>query len=253
MSEHLPLDGKRLVVTGGARGIGAGIVRLALRQGAEVVFSYNRSAERARELCAELCAAHPGQQCTALPAQVADTDSAARFAQAALEALGSVDALVNNAGVTRDGVFARMRREDWDEAVETNLGSMFTVTRPLVMALVRRRAGAIVNVTSSVGIHGAPGQANYAASKAGIIGFSKALAKELAELGVRVNAVAPGLIATDMTAGIPPERLEEIKKRIPGRQLGSVEDVAHLVCFLASDRARYITGQVIEVSGGLAH
>ncbi|UNO44317.1 SDR family oxidoreductase [Streptomyces sp. MST-110588] len=247
----MPLAGKRFVVTGGSRGIGAAVVRLALAQGAEVAFSYHRSAEAARALCQEMRAAHPGQQCMALPAQVGDTAAVEEFTAAALECLGTLDVLVNNAGVTRDATFARMRREDWDEVVETNLGSMFNVTRPLVMPLVKRRGGAIVNLTSAVGLHGAPGQTSYAASKAGIIGFTKALAKEIGEFGITVNAVAPGFIETDMTAQIPPERMEYVKALIPGHRLGTAEDVAHLVCFLASDHARYITGQVIEVSGGL--
>jgi 3-oxoacyl-[acyl-carrier protein] reductase len=165
--------------------------------------------------------------------------------------MGTLHVLVNNAGVARDSSFARMPREDWDEVIETNLGSMFNVTKPLVMPLVKQRSGAIINITSVVGVHGAPGQTSYAASKAGIIGFTKALAKEIGRFGVTVNAVAPGFIETDMTAAIPQERFEYIKTLIPSRRFGSVDDVAHLVCFLASERARYITGQVIEVTGGL--
>jgi 3-oxoacyl-[acyl-carrier protein] reductase len=222
-----------------------------MAQGAEVVFSYHRSVDQARVLAKEMRAAYPDRQCMALPAQVSDTTGSEEFAAAALECLGTVDVLVNNAGMTRDSAFARMRREDWDEVIEVNLGSMFNVTRPLVMPLVRQRSGAIINMTSVVGVHGGHGQASYAASKAGIIGFTKALAKEIGGLGVTVNAVAPGLIETDMTAEIPAERLSLARAQIPGQRLGSVDDVAHLVCFLASDRARYITGQVIEVAGGL--
>ncbi|WP_328463417.1 3-oxoacyl-ACP reductase FabG [Streptomyces sp. NBC_00448] len=252
MADDLPLSGRKCVITGGARGIGAAVVRLALAQGAHVVFGYHSSAAAAAELSDEMSAAYPDQQCTALPGRVGDTVDASRFAADALRALdGELDVLVNNAGVTHDVSFARMRREQWDEVVETNLGSMFNVTRPLVMPLVRRRRGTVVNVTSASGIHGAPGQTAYSASKSGVIGFTKALAKEVGGLGVTVNAVAPGFIATDMTAAIPEPQLERVKSLIPTREFGSAEDVAALVCFLASDRARYITGQVIEMSGGL--
>lgn len=252
MTGDLPLGGRKCVVTGGARGIGAAVVRMALAQGADVVFSYHSSAVLAKELHDELSAAYPDRRCAALPAQVADDADARRFAAEALAHLGGgVDILVNNAGVTGDISLARMRREQWDEVVGTNLGSMFNVTRPLVTPLVKRRHGAIVNITSASGIHGTPGQTAYSASKSGIIGFTKALAKEIGGLGVTVNAVAPGFIDTDMTAAIPDERTAHLKSMIPGGRFGSADDVAALVCFLASDRARYITGQVIEMSGGL--
>lgn len=250
-TDDRPLAGKRVVVTGGARGIGAAIVRLAVRQGADVVFSYRHSVDAAKALCAELNHSHPDQSCLALPTEVSDQGVVAEFADAALESLGSLDVLVNNVGVTRDHAFARMRRPDWDDVIEVNLGGLFNVTQPLVMPMVKQRHGAIVNVSSVVGVHGAAGQTGYAASKAGVIGFTKALSKEISRFGVTVNAVAPGLIDTDMTAGIPAERLDEAKARIPTGQLGSPEDVAHAICFLASDRARYITGQVVEVAGGL--
>ncbi|WP_335982896.1 3-oxoacyl-ACP reductase FabG [Streptomyces sp. CA2R106] len=252
MSADLPLSGRKCVVTGGARGIGAAVVRLALAQGADVVFGYHSSAAAAAELAERMRAAHPGQRCTALPGRVGDTADAGRFAEDALHELdGAVDILVNNAGVTHDISFARIRREQWDEVLETNLGSMFNVTRPLVMPLVRQRRGAIVNITSASGLHGAPGQTAYSASKSGVIGFTKALAKEIGGLGVTVNAVAPGFIATDMTAAIPEPQAERLRNLIPSREFGDADDVAALVCFLASDRARYITGQVIEMSGGL--
>jgi 3-oxoacyl-[acyl-carrier protein] reductase len=251
MTDGLPLSGRKCVITGGARGIGAAVVRLALAQGADVVFGYHRSADQALALCEELRAEHPARQCTALPVQVSDTEEAKRFADEALEILGGLDVLVNNAGMTHDTSLARMRREQWDEVLDTNLGSMFNVTRPLVMPLVRRRAGAVINITSASGIHGAPGQTAYSASKSGIIGFTKALAKEVGALGVTVNAVAPGFIRTDMTAAIPDAQTKYLKSLIPTGEFGTVEDVASLVCFLASDRARYINGQVIEISGGL--
>jgi 3-oxoacyl-[acyl-carrier protein] reductase len=245
------LAGKRFVVTGGSRGIGAAVVRLALAQGADVVFSYRRSIDAARSLCDEMNRTYPGQQCLALPAEVSDSANAAQFATAALECMGTLDVLVNNAGIVRDRTFTRMLPDEWDDMIETNLTGIFNVTQPLVMPMVKQRGGAVVNVSSVVGVRGAPGQTGYAASKAGIIGFTKALAKEIGQFDVTVNAVAPGFIETDMTAGLPPERIDLARTLIPTRRLGSPEDVAHLICFLASDRARYITGQVIEVAGGL--
>ncbi|MFJ2609320.1 SDR family oxidoreductase [Streptomyces sp. NPDC087425] len=252
MAEALPLSGRSCVVTGGSRGIGAAVVRLMAAQGADVAFGYHHSADRAEALCEEVRAAHPGRRCAALPGEVSDGPGAQKFAAEALDFLdGRLDVLVNNAGVTRDASFARMRRDQWDEVLDTNLGSMFNVTRPLVMPLVRQRKGTVLNVTSASGIHGAPGQTAYAASKSGIIGFTKALAKELGGLGVTVNAVAPGFIETDMTAALPGPHTDLVKSMIPTHAFGSAEDVAALLCFLASDRARYITGQVIEISGGL--
>lgn len=252
MADGLPLSGRKCVVTGGSRGIGAAIVRQAMVQGADVAFGYNHSATQANALCEELRAAFPEQRCTALHGRISDTATAETFAAQALESLdGEVDVLVNNAGVNRDVSFARMRREQWDEVLETNLGGLFSVTRPLVMPLVKGRSGTVINMTSASGIHGAPGQTAYSASKSGIIGFTKALAKEVGSLGVTVNAVAPGFIHTDMTEAIPEQQVEYLKSLIPTKEFGSAEDVAALTCFLASDGARYITGQVVEISGGL--
>ncbi|MGP9022923.1 3-oxoacyl-ACP reductase FabG [Streptomyces sp. BR1] len=251
MADDLPLAGRGCIVTGGSRGIGAAVVRLALAQGADVVFGYHSEEERARALADELRSAHPDQHCVPLRVQVADTTQAEGFATTALDRLGRLDVLVNNAGVTRDAVFARMGPQQWHDVIATNLDSMYTITKPLLMPLVKQRSGAIINISSSSGLHGIPGQTAYSAAKAGVIGFTKALAKEIGARGVTVNAVAPGLIDTDMTAAIPQDKAEFLKSLIPGQAFGSPEDVAHLVCFLASDRARYITGQAIEVSGGL--
>ncbi|WP_372405514.1 SDR family oxidoreductase [Streptomyces luteireticuli] len=251
MTDDLPLAGRGVVVTGGSRGIGAAVVRLALAQGADVVFGYHSGEERARALADELRAAHPGRRCTPLYAHVADTAEAQRFAAAALDRLDRLDVLVNNAGITRDTLFARMGPQQWHEVIGTNLDSMYTVTKPLLMPLVKQRSGAIINIASSSGLHGIPGQTAYSAAKAGVIGFTKALAKEIGARGVTVNAVAPGLIETDMTADIPKDKAEFLKSLIPSQTFGTPEDVAHLVCFLASDRARYITGQAIEIAGGL--
>jgi 3-oxoacyl-[acyl-carrier protein] reductase len=245
------LDRKGVLVTGGSRGIGAGVVRAAMQEGAQVAFIYHRNAEAANDLAQEMERLHPGQRCRPFQCDVADANAMRDTIKAATAELGRVDSLVNNAGITRDAALARMRREQWDEVIATNLGSMFNATQPLVLQFVKQRAGSIINMTSFAGVHGAGAQTNYAASKAGIIGFTKALSKEVASFGVRVNAVAPGFIATDMLAMLDEERMKYIKAQIPAGRLGSCEDVAHLVCFLASDRASYITGQVIQVDGGL--
>ena len=245
------LEDQAVFVTGGSRGIGAGIVRAMLGQGAEVVFTYRRDVAAAEQLTDEMCRRYPDQRCLAVKRDVADTLGMQETIDEARAELGRIDVLVNNAGVVRDAAFARMEREHWDAVISTNLGSMYNATKPLLLGMAKQRSGSIINITSLAGVYGSIGQANYAASKAGIIGFTKALAKEVALVGVRVNAVAPGLIETDMIDMVDPERIDQMKARIPAGRLGTVQEVADVVCFLASDRASYITGQVIEVAGGL--
>jgi 3-oxoacyl-[acyl-carrier protein] reductase len=245
------LENKRVLVTGGSRGIGAGVVRIAMLEGADVAFTFHESVDAANELSQQMQALHPGRRCLALKCDVADTVAMRDTVKSVLQQFGRIDVLVNNAGITRDAALARMRREKWDEVIGTNLGSMFNATQPLVLQFVKQRAGAIINITSFAGVSGAATQTNYAAAKAGIIGFTKALSKEIAEYGVRVNAVAPGFIDTEMLSMLDEERLRYIKGQIPSGRLGTCEDVAHLVCFMASDKARYITGQVIQIDGGL--
>ena len=245
------LEQKKVLVTGGSRGIGAGLVRAVLQEGAEVAFFFRHSVEAAERLCQEMADLYPDQRCLAVQCDVADTRGMQEAIKSATLELGRIDVLVNNAGVSRDTMLARMSREQWDEVMDTNLGSLFCATQPLALQLVKQGSGSIINMTSAAGIYGSSGQTNYATSKAGIIGFTKALSKELAEFGVRVNAVAPGFIATEMMDAMPEDRLRRMRLRIPAGRLGTTEDVAHLVCFLGSDRSAYITGQVIQVDGGL--
>jgi 3-oxoacyl-[acyl-carrier protein] reductase len=247
----LLLENKRMLITGGSRGIGAGVVRAAMAEGADVAFIFHQNAELAKDLAQEMAARHSGRRCLPFQCDIADTAGTRETVKAAVAELGGIDVVVNNAGVTRDAALARMRREQWDEVIATNLGSMFTVTQPLLLQLVKQRSGSIINMTSFAGVFGASAQTNYAASKGGIIAFTKALAKEVAEYGVRVNAIAPGFIETEMMFVMTEERVKYTRSQIGLGRFGTVEDVAHLVCFLASDRASYITGQVIQIDGGL--
>ena len=192
-----------------------------------------------------------GGKAVAFQADISDFESAGVFVNNAREYLTDVDLLVNNAGITRDKSLFIMQPQEWDEVIKTNLTGYFNVTRQLVGYFFKNKRGCIINITSVSGLVGIPGQTNYCASKAGIIGFSRALAKEAAKLGIPVNCVAPGYIDTEMTSSIPEKHLEEIRKMIPMRRMGTIQEVADLVSFLASEKARYITGQVFTIDGGL--
>jgi 3-oxoacyl-[acyl-carrier protein] reductase len=182
---------------------------------------------------------------------VSDTEAMEKLIKELIAEFKQIDALVNNAGITRDAVLARMNRDQWDAVINTNLGSMFNATKPLVLQMVKQRSGSIVNISSAVGVYGSAGQTNYAAAKAGMIGFTKALSAEFAPRNVRVNAVAPGYVYTDMMAMPDQDTLDYVKSRISLRRLGTVDDISPLVCFLLSDKSTYVTGQVIQVDGGI--
>lgn len=245
------LANKIVLVTGGTKGIGAQIVRNAMEEGADVAFTFLTSMDSAQSLAEEMSTQYPNQRCMARQCDVADTDAMQKMVNNLITEFEHVDALVNNAGITRDSVLARMSWEQWNSVINTNLGSMYNATKPLILQMVKQRGGAIVNISSVVGVYGNSGQTNYAAAKAGMIGFTKALSAEIAPHNVRVNAVAPGYIYTDMLSMLDHDTLEYVKSRITLRRLGTVEEVAPLVCFLISDKSAYITGQVIQVDGGI--
>lgn len=243
------LEGKVAVVTGGSRGIGRAIATELARRGAAVVVNYRQDGEAAAAVVADVEAA--GGRALAFQADVSDPAQAQALVEAALRTYGRLDILVNNAGVTRDQVILMMSEDDWDTVIRVNLKSLYNTCKAAARTMVRQRSGRIINITSVVGIAGQGGQTNYAAAKAGIIGFTKSLAKELGPRGITVNAVAPGLIPTDLTASVPEELRQKAIEQTPLRRLGRAEEIAWAVAFLASDQAAFITGVTLPVDGGL--
>ena len=242
--------GKTAVVTGGSRGIGRAICLELARGGANVMLCYAGNEEAALDTVAA-CEAL-GAKAAAMRCDVSKTDEVKALVDAALQQFGAVHILVNNAGITRDGLLMTMKEDAWDQVLDTNLKGAFLTMKAVARTMMKQRYGRIVNLSSVVGLHGNAGQVNYAASKAGVIGMTKSLAKELASRGVTVNAVAPGCIDTDMTAALPQAARDALLPTIPTQRLGAAEEVAQAVAFLASDQAAYITGQVLAVDGGMS-
>jgi len=240
------LTGRKALVTGATGGIGEAIARTLHAQGATVGLHGTR-AEKLESLAAEL-----GERAKIFPANLSDRDAVKALGQKAEAELEGVEILVNNAGITKDGLFVRMSDDDWDSVIEVNLTAVFRLTRELTHPMMRRRFGRIINITSVVGVTGNPGQANYCASKAGMIGFTKSLAQEIATRNVTVNCVAPGFIESAMTDKLNDKQKEAIMTAIPARRMGTGDEVASAVAYLASNEAGYVTGQTLHVNGGMA-
>ena len=247
---NLDLSDKTALITGGTRGIGRSMVETLAKAGARVAFTYRSSGEEAEALKSDL--EERGHEALAFKSDVSDFGAAENTVKEVLGAWGKLDILVNNAGITKDGLMIRMSEEDWDAVIGTNLKGVFNFSKAVYRPMMKQRSGKIINISSVVGVMGNPGQANYAASKAGIIGFSKSLAKELGGRGVTVNVIAPGYVATDMTAALPEKAQEAMLGAIPLGRPASPQDVANAVLFLASTYSDYITGHVLHVDGGLA-
>ncbi len=243
------LDGQVAIVTGASRGIGAAVVRLLAARGATVIINHRASADASAALAAEIKAA--GGEALVVQADVSVAEEAAALVTATLSAYGRIDILVNNAGTTRDNLIMMMKEADWDIVITTNLKSVYNCSKAVLRPMLKQRSGRIINITSVVGLSGAAGQTNYAASKAGIIGFTKSLAKEVGSRQVTVNAIAPGFVPTALTDVLPEEARKQAIAMTPLGRLGTGEDIAEAVAFFASPGASFITGQVLSVDGGL--
>ncbi len=243
------LDGKVALVTGASRGIGRAIALRLAEEGAKVAINYAGNVKAAEEVKAAI--EEKGGKALLVQADVSDSEAAEGMVASVVEAFGTIDILVNNAGITRDAIFARMKEEDFNAVINTNLKGVFHCTKAVTKLMMKQRSGRIVNMASVVGVTGNAGQANYSAAKAGVIGFTKSVARELAGRGITVNSVAPGFIETDMTAVLSDKVKEAMVEGIPLKRAGKPEDVANAVLFLASDNAAYITGQVLHVDGGM--
>lgn len=242
-------ENKVALVTGASRGIGRAIALNLAKEGATVALNYAGNDEAAELVAKEI--EDKGSSAFLCKANIADEKAVTQMVDTIIEKFGKIDILVNNAGIVKDGPLIRMKEENWDAVLDTNLKGIFNATKAVTKSMMKKRYGRIINISSVVGIIGNVGQANYAAAKAGVIGFSKATAKELAGRNITVNVVAPGCIETDMTNSLPEKVKEEMLKNIPLGHIGSPDDIAHAVIFLASEKANYITGQVLKVDGGM--
>ncbi len=243
------VKGKNVLITGASRGIGKGIAQAFAQQGANVAFTYSSSAGPAQELEKELTAL--GVKAKAYQSNAADFESAQQLASAVLNEYGTIDVLINNAGITKDNLLMRISEEDFDKVIEVNLKSVFNMTKAVQRTMLKQRHGSLIHMSSVVGVKGNAGQSNYAASKAGIIGFSKSIALELGSRNIRSNVIAPGFIETEMTGKLPEDVVVQWRAGIPLKRGGSPDDVANACLFLASDLSTYITGQVLNVDGGM--
>ena len=243
------LEGKIAIVTGASRGIGKAIAQMFVDQGATVCFTYMSSEEKAKALEAELSA--KGGTVKGFKSNAGDFDAAQKLADDVIAEYGRIDILINNAGITRDNLLMRMSEEQWDEIMAVNLKSVFNLTKAVLRPMLKARAGSIINMSSVVGVKGNAGQSNYAASKAGVLGFTRSIALELGSRNIRCNAIAPGFIETEMTGALDEKTVQGWRDAIPLKRGGTPEDVANLCVFLASDMSTYITGQTINVDGGM--
>lgn len=246
----MTLKGKIALVTGGTRGIGREIALGLAYEGANIAITYTSNEEKALAVVEEIKAT--GVNAIAVKSNVVDNDQVLNMVKEVEGQLGTIDILVNNAGITKDNLIIRMSEEDWDSVLDVNLKGVFLCTKAVTRAMMKKRYGKIINISSVVGVGGNAGQGNYSASKAGVIGFTKSMAKELASRGIRVNAIAPGFIQTDMTDVLKEEVKEAMISNIPLNSFGQPKDIANLVVFLASEKSDYITGQIIKVDGGMA-
>ena len=244
------LEGKIALVTGASRGIGREIAKTLARENAMVIINYNGSSERAREAEQEIIS--QGGKAVTYQCNVSDYSAVEQMVKDLVKEYGHIDILVNNAGITRDNLIMKMSEEDFDRVIETNLKGTFNTIRHLARQMLKQRSGKIINISSVSGVLGNAGQANYAASKAGVIGLTKTMARELASRGINVNAIAPGFIETEMTEVLSDAVKESVTAQIPFKRFGQARDIAEAAVFLASDRAEYITGQVIHIDGGMA-
>ncbi len=241
------LTGKVAIITGGTRGIGKGIVERFMKEGAQVVFSYRSSEEKANQIIKDL----GGKDIIGIKSDASKMEDAQKLIKEATDTFGRIDILINNAGITKDNLMLRMTEEQWDDVINVNLKSVFNLTKSALRTMLKQRSGSIINMSSVVGVFGNAGQANYAASKAGVIGFTKSIAKEVGSRGIRCNAITPGFIETEMTAELSDDVKNNYSSNIPLGSFGSVDDVAEACLFLGGDGSTYVTGQVLSICGGL--